>query len=223
VPPRVYAFHKPRGVLSSRVSEAGARPLPDVLPATYRAWFAVGRLDKDSEGLLLLSDDARFAQALMDPGGVEKVYEVVVEGFPSEVALSPLRAGGTSLDGRVLRPVRVERLGKAPRGGTRYRVTLSEGVNREIRRLFRAIGHRVRRLVRVAVGPVALGDLAPGEGRELAPVEVDTLTALVGWRHAGSDAHRPQVQARPGGRHMGKPADGRRRARPRPGDRVRGR
>jgi len=173
--PRIYAFHKPRGVLSSSVSEAGATPLVDVLPEPYRRWFAVGRLDKNSEGLILLCDDARLAQRLMDPGGAAKVYEVTVEGFPAEDALAPFRAGGTILDGRALRPIAIERIGKAPRGGTRYRVTLSEGVNREIRRLFRGIGHRVRRLVRVAVGPVALGDLAPGAGRELSKDEADAL------------------------------------------------
>src|SRR5262249_31151822 len=154
------------------VTEAGATPLFDVLPEPYRAWFAVGRLDKDSEGLVLLSDDARLAQRLMDPGGAAKVYEVTVEGFPSEKALASFRAGGSVLDGRVLRPAAIERVGKAPRGGTRYRVTLSEGVNREIRRAFLAAGHRVRRLVRVGVGPVRLGDLAPGEGRELDAHEV---------------------------------------------------
>ena len=80
----------------------------------------------------------------MDPGGVAKAYEVVVEGFPDEASLAPMLAGGTEMDGRRLKPVEVTRLGKAPRGGTRYRVVLHEGVNREIRRLFRAAGHKVR-------------------------------------------------------------------------------
>jgi pseudouridine synthase len=196
--PRVYAFHKPKGVLSSTVSERGARPLFALVPEPYRAWFAVGRLDKDSEGLVLLCDDARAAQRLMDPGGAAKVYEVVVQGFPSEDALAPLRKGGMVLDGRVLRPLGLQRLGKAPRGGTRYRVTLSEGVNREIRRLFQSIGHRVRRLARVAVGPVELGTLAAGEGRELAPEEVAALLMPSAPRRrsgGGAPTRRPRSSA----------------------------
>ncbi|HQQ76064.1 MAG TPA: pseudouridine synthase [Thermoanaerobaculia bacterium] len=177
--PRVFAFHKPRGVVCSTVAEGGARPVTDLLPPEFRAWFAVGRLDKESEGLLLFSDDAVLAQRLMDPGGVAKVYEVVVEGFPDDEALAPMRAGGTEFDGRTLRPVEVTRVGKAPRGGTRFRVVLHEGVNREIRRLFRAAGHKVRRLRRVAVGPVALGEMRPGEGREISSSERERLQAAL--------------------------------------------
>jgi 23S rRNA pseudouridine2605 synthase len=177
--PRVFAFHKPRGVVCSTVAEGGAKPVTSLLPPEFRGWFAVGRLDKDSEGLLLFSDDAVFAQRLMDPGGVEKVYEVVVEGFPDDAALAPMRAGGAELDGRTLRPVAVTRVGKAPRGGTRFRVVLHEGVNREIRRLFRAAGHKVRRLRRVAVGSVALGEMGPGEGREISSSERGRLQAAL--------------------------------------------
>lgn len=179
IAPRVFAFNKPRGAVCSTVAEGGATPVADLLPQEIRGWFAVGRLDKESEGLLLFSDDAAFAQRLMDPGGVAKVYEVVVQGFPDDAALAPMRAGGTELDGRALRPVEVTRLGKAPRGGTRFRVVLHEGVNREIRRLFRAVGHKVRRLRRVAVGPVELGEMKAGEGREISASERGQLRAAL--------------------------------------------
>lgn len=181
--PRVFALHKPRGVVCSTVPEGGARPVVELLPEEFREWFAVGRLDKDSEGLLLFSDDAAFAQRLMDPGGVAKTYEVVVEGFPDEESLAPMRAGRSALDGRRLKPVEATRLGKAPRGGTRYRVILVEGVNREIRRLFRAAGHKVRRLKRVAVGPIALGELKAGEGREISESERGLLQAALAVGH----------------------------------------
>ena len=174
---RVYAFHKPRGVLCSTVAERGARPVISLLPEPFRAWYAVGRLDKESEGLILFCDDARQAQTLMDPGGAAKTYVVVVEGFPRDEALEFIRIGGHVLKGRALRPAEVERIGRAPRGGTRFRVTLREGVNRQIRRLFAAAGHRVRRLVRVAVGPVALEGLASGAGRELSRSEVASLVS----------------------------------------------
>jgi 23S rRNA pseudouridine2605 synthase len=192
--PRVFALHKPRGVVCSTAAEGGATPVYDLLPPEFRGWFAVGRLDKDSEGLLLFSDDAAFAQRLMDPGGLAKTYEVVVEGFPRDEDLAPMRSGGTEMDGRELLPVEVTRLGKAPRGGTRFRVVLHEGVNREIRRLFRAAGHKVRRLRRVSVGPVTLGEMGPGEGREISSSERELLqTALaLGARPAAGE-----VRSRP--------------------------
>lgn len=175
--PRVYAFHKPRGMVVSRAAAAGAPTVFELLPEPYRAWFAVGRLDKDSEGLLLLCDDPRTAQRVMDPGGPAKTYLVTVVGLPDEAALDAMRRGGLLLDGVPLRPLEVRRLGKAPRGGTRLEMVLHEGRNRQIRRLMHAAGHRVRRLVRTAVGPIALGTLAAGEGRELDGAEVTALLA----------------------------------------------
>ncbi|OYV97617.1 MAG: hypothetical protein B7Z68_03025, partial [Acidobacteria bacterium 21-70-11] len=176
----IYALHKPRTFVVSRVREGGARTVFELLPDAYRDWFAVGRLDKDSEGLLLFCDDPRLAQRLMDPGAVAKRYLVTVVGFPDEEALEPMRQGGLVIDGQPARAAEVRRLGKAPRGGTRFEVVLHEGRNREIRRLFLAAGFKVRRLVRTAVGPVELGDLPEGEGRELTPAEVAALRTLLG-------------------------------------------
>lgn len=176
----MFAFHKPRGIVVSRVPEGTAPTLFSLLPEPYCGWFAVGRLDRDSEGLVLLCDDSRMAQRLMDPGTVAKTYLVTVEGLPPEAALERLRNGGLALGTRLTRPAGVVRLGKAPRGGTRLEVVLHEGINRQIRRCFHLIGHRVRRLVRVGVGPVTLGDLEPGTGRELALEEVTGLLAAVG-------------------------------------------
>ena len=193
--PRVFALHKPRGVVCSTVAEDGATPVYDLLPPEVRGWFAVGRLDKDSEGLVLFSDAAGFAQRLMDPGGVAKTYEVVVEGFPDDAVLAPMRAGGAAMDGRLLRPVEVTRLGKAPRGATRFRVVLHEGVNREIRRLFRAAGHRVRRLKRVAVGPVELGELKEGEGREISSSEREQLQAALAAARVGAAAKQSGISS----------------------------
>ena len=177
--PSVFALHKPRGFVVSRVREGGARTVFELLPPAYREWFAVGRLDKDSQGLLLFCDDARFAQRLMDPGGVAKRYLVTVAGFPRDEDIEAVRRGGVVIDGRPVRALEVNRLGKAPRGGTRLSVVLHEGRNREIRRLFAAAGFKVRRLLRLGVGPIELADLPEGEGRELAPEEVASLRALV--------------------------------------------
>ena len=176
--PRIFALHKPRKVVVSRVGE-GAATVFELLPESYREWFAVGRLDKDTEGLLLFCDDPRLAQRLMDPGGVAKSYLVTVQGFPQERDLEKVRRGGVLIEGRTTLPVEVTRLGKAPRGGTHLRVILHEGRNREIRRLFAASGFKVRRLVRVAVGLVELADLPKGDGRELTPEEVASLLELL--------------------------------------------
>jgi pseudouridine synthase len=176
--PRIFALHKPRKVVVSRVGQ-GAVTVFDLLPEGYREWFAVGRLDKDTEGLLLFCDDPRLAQRLMDPGSVAKSYLVTVQGFPRENELEKVRRGGVVIDGRATLPVEVARLGKAPRGGTRLRAVLHEGRNREIRRLFAAAGFKVHRLIRVAVGLMELADLPKGEGRELTPEEVGALLELL--------------------------------------------
>ena len=165
-PPRVFLLHKPRGVIVSTRPEGGAPTVFSLLPEALRSWFCVGRLDKDSEGALLLCSDSRWAQRLMDPGGVAKRYVVTVRGLPDEAGIEPMRRGGLVVDGRPLAPVAVRRLGKAPRGGTRLEVILHEGRNRQIRRLFAAAGFKVRRLVRVAIGPPRSAS-SIGEGREL--------------------------------------------------------
>jgi 23S rRNA pseudouridine2605 synthase len=175
--PRVFLLHKPRGVIVSTRPEGGAPTVYSLLPEAQRSWFCVGRLDKDSEGALLFCSDSRWAQRLMDPGGVAKSYAVTVRGLPDEADLEPMRRGGLVVDGRPLAPVVVRRLGKAPRGGTRLEVILHEGRNRQIRRLFAAAGFKVRRLVRVAIGTVALGELPAGAGRELTADEVAGLAA----------------------------------------------
>ncbi len=115
----------------------------------------------------------------MNPGTVAKRYLVTVAGFPREEELEPMRRGGLPIDGQPARPAEVRHLGKAPRGGTRLEVVLHEGRNHEIRRLFAAAGFKVRRLVRTAVGPLELGDLPEGDGRELDAAEVASLCALV--------------------------------------------
>ncbi len=177
---RIYALHKPRKTLVSRVREGGARTVFELLPDAVRDWFAVGRLDRDSEGLMLFCDDPRLAQRLIDPGTVATRYLVAVAGFPCEEELEPMRRGGLPIDGQPARPAEVRRLGKAPHGGTRLEVVLHEGRNREIRRVSLAAGFKVRRLVRTAVGPFELGDLSEGEGRELDTTEIAALRTLVG-------------------------------------------
>jgi pseudouridine synthase len=164
--PVLLAMHKPPGYVTTRSDERGRATVYDLLPARYRdRWlFPVGRLDRDSEGLLLFTDDGALADRLTAPSShVEKVYRVLLD---RELGPAQLRAfrEGVEVSGRRTLPARIE-----PEGAGWYRVTLVEGRNRQIRRMVEALGGRVRRLVRTAVGPVALGDLAPGRVRRCPP------------------------------------------------------
>ena len=170
---RILLFNKPYGVLSQFTDAAGrptlARyvPVPGVYPA--------GRLDQDSEGLLVLTDDGRWQHRISHPGRKwAKTYWVQVEGEPGDAALATLREGVRLRDG-LTRPAEVERLAPpdlwprdpavAEAGTSWLAITLREGRNRQVRRMTAAVGHPTLRLVRVAVGPWTLGDLAPGQWR----------------------------------------------------------
>lgn len=183
-PPRYIAFHKPYGVLSQFTAESGQRALAEFgLPAEV---YAAGRLDMDSEGLLLLSNDGAFINRLLSPHHAHaRSYLVQVEGVPDEAALDRLRQG-VELRGYTSRPAGVERLDAEPDLPPRdppirqrrhipttwLRITLTEGRNRQVRRMTAAVGHPTLRLVRVAIGGLTLGDLPPGQWREVARRDV---------------------------------------------------
>jgi 23S rRNA pseudouridine2457 synthase len=184
---RTLAFYKPYGVLSCFTDPEGHATLADFIsiPDVYPA----GRLDHDTEGLLVLTSDGTLAHRITDPRHkLPKVYLVQVERVPDDAALASLRRG-VLLKGRRTRPVEVALLAEAPDlpprpVPIRFRksvptawltVTLREGQNRQIRRMTAAVGHPTLRLVRVAVGPVMLDDLQPGQWRELKGAEVAGL------------------------------------------------
>ena len=178
---RVILFNKPFGVLSQFTDAGSARPRPTLagfigLPGVYPA----GRLDRDSEGLLVLTDDGRLQARIADPRHrMAKRYWAQVEGLPDGAALAVLRRGVELKDGRT-RPARVARIdppaGLWPRDPpVRVRksvpdcwleLSISEGRNRQVRRMTAAVGHPTLRLIRVAVGPWRLDGLAPGEWRD---------------------------------------------------------
>lgn len=171
------AVHKPRGVVSTRRDPGGRRTVYDVLPARLRRLFYVGRLDRDSEGLMLLTNDGDAAHRLLHPRfEVEREYEVEVERRLDPATLRRLLEGVPLEDG-VARATRVSQVAAAGGGSRRVRVVLREGRKREVRRLFDAVGNPVLRLVRVRYGPIALGDLAPGAWRPLTQAEVARITA----------------------------------------------
>jgi 23S rRNA pseudouridine2457 synthase len=208
---RVFLLNKPYRVLT-RFSRSDDRPtLADYvrLPGVYPA----GRLDFDSEGLLLLTDDGRLQAGITDPRhALEKTYWAQVEGEPGEAQVAQLRTGVALPDGRT-RPAGARRIGppeglwpRDPPIRQRAKIptawlelTLREGRNRQVRRMTAAVGLPTLRLVRWAVGPFTLAGLAPGAVREASAAEVAALAALLARpsrRSSGRSASRPRAPAR---------------------------
>jgi 23S rRNA pseudouridine2605 synthase len=148
----------------------------------------VGRLDRDTSGLLILTNDHRLGQRLSDPvHGVAKTYHARVAGVPERAALQALREGVPLGDGATSRPAGVRVLG-ASRAGTWLEIVLREGRNRQVRRMCAAVGHEVLELARVAIGGLSLGALPAGEWRRLQAEEVASLGAP-----RGRIGHRPRT------------------------------
>lgn len=185
-PPRIYlALNKPGGVVTSVQDPHAERVVTDLLGNDVEERvYPAGRLDRDSEGLVLLTNDGELMQAMTRPGSaVEKVYRVQVRGNPAGADLDRLRAG-TELNGRRLLPCAIEPLpGRAPAQAV-FRVILHEGKKRQIRRMFGDIGHPVEELVRTRIGPVRLGDLPSGAYRRLSKRETTVLKRMA-LRHPG--------------------------------------
>jgi 23S rRNA pseudouridine2605 synthase len=172
----VLAFHKPVGLVTTRVDPGGRPTVYDRLGDVGRWVFPVGRLDRDTSGLLVLTNDHRLGERLTSPEfHVPKTYHARVEGVPDAAALRILREGTPLGRGVVTRPANVRVLGAARGASAWLEIVLTEGKNRQVRRMGAAVGHEVRELVRVAVGGLALGDLRPGEWRRLDASEIARL------------------------------------------------
>ena len=164
---RYFLFHKPAGCVTTRSDEKGRRTIYHFLGEIGGWVFPVGRLDLDSEGLLVLTNDTAFGNRLTDPSfKVPRTYEVWVKGLLSAEDQNKI-AGGTDIGrGETSLPARFKIL-KAGLPLSHAEVTLTEGKNREVRRLFEALGKPVARLLRTRFGPFALGDLKPGTWKEI--------------------------------------------------------
>jgi 23S rRNA pseudouridine2605 synthase len=168
---RTILFYKPRGVITTRRDPEGRRTIYDVLGDAAEGLVPVGRLDGATSGLLLLTSDTQLAHRLTDPANaIPRVYVVSVRGNVTSDGCERLQRGIVE-DGQRLRADRVM-LRKSSGRESHLVVTLTEGKNREIRRLFKAIGHEVTRLKRVALGGLSLDGLAPGAWREVSEHEV---------------------------------------------------
>lgn len=171
---RYLAFHKPPGYVTSTRSTHGETTVFDLVPFA-RGLNPVGRLDKDTSGLLLLTNDGAWGNTVMHPRyGVDKEYLAAVRGRPSPAALARLRQGVALPDGEVTAPTQVQIVGEE-NGRTRLRLTVREGKKRQIRLMLQAVGHSVVTLHRVRVGPIRLGTLPEGQWRDLAPEEVESI------------------------------------------------
>ncbi len=166
---RTVVLNKPVGVISTAQDTHGRQTVVDLVDVAERL-YPVGRLDADTEGLILLTNDGALAHRLTHPShGVEKEYLASVDGNPSRLAVRSLR-DGIELDDGMTAPAKVS----SPSPGL-LRITIHEGRNRQVRRMCDAIGHPVTRLVRVRIGSFTDRQLAPGEWRDLDPAELDQL------------------------------------------------
>ncbi len=185
--PRTIAFNKPYGVLPCFTDPEGRPTLADFV--TIPGVYAAGRLDLDSEGLMLLTSDGTLAHHITGPRHkLPKVYWVQVERMPDEEALKRLRLG-VQLSGTRTRPAGARLLADEPELPERpvpirfrksvptawVEITLREGLNRQVRRMTASVGHPTVRLVRVAIGPIVMGDLQPGQWRDLTSLEMEQI------------------------------------------------
>lgn len=180
-PPRRHLYlvlNKPRGVVSTMDDPEGRATLTDYLPRVKERLFHVGRLDTETEGLIVLTNDGEFAHRLAHPSyEVPKTYHVQAAGVMDNRTLKRLEKGVTLEDGPV-KPDKVKLVSRSQQR-TLLEITLHEGRNRIVRRMLDAVGHPVDRLARTAIGPIRLGNLPVGESRELTREELGALLDLV--------------------------------------------
>ncbi len=171
-------LNKPRGYVTTMSDERGRKTVAELVADVHARVLPVGRLDIDSEGLLLMTDDGELINRLTHPShGVEKTYETTVSGAGMDTALPVLRSA-LVIDGQRIRPARVE-LARDLGGRKLLRITISQGLNRQVRKMCDAAGLRVHRLRRVSEGPLSLGTLAPKQWRLLTENEIELLKKII--------------------------------------------
>jgi 23S rRNA pseudouridine2605 synthase len=174
-----YMLHKPRGYLVSASDPFGRRTIYELLQHLQQRVFPVGRLDLDSEGLLLLTNDGDLSHRMMHPRyGIEKEYEVWVSGEPGDEQVALLETG-VQIEGRITSPARLYRAGVKD-GICQMRIIISEGRKRQVRQMFAAVGHPVIRLRRIREGSLRLGSLPLGKVRPLTEDEISAVRSEVG-------------------------------------------
>lgn len=191
-----YLINKPKGYLCTNDDPGGRPRVVDLLPPQAGRLFTVGRLDENTEGLMLVTNDGETAQRLAHPRfQVERVYRVQVAGDPPGEVFDQLREGFFFTEGK-FRVRDIRRLGRQGKS-TVLQIVLTEGQNREVRRLFARVGHKVLNLKRIAFGPLKLGDLSTGEFRKLNGVEVAELHRLAEGLPARKTSRPPAARKPP--------------------------
>lgn len=178
-----YLLYKPKGIITSAKDERGRKTVVDLLGGVPERVYPVGRLDYQTEGLLLLTNDGELTNRLIHPKyKIDKTYLAVVAGMPSETELNRLRSGIVLEDGKTA-PAEVERRAVDPgRNRTDLLIVIHEGKNRQVRRMCEAVGHPVVSLKRVRFANLSLEGLRPGEFRPLSPREIDALLEAAGGK-----------------------------------------
>ncbi|GAB5046676.1 pseudouridine synthase [Thermodesulfovibrio sp. TK110] len=178
--PKVYyAFYKPRKVITSLIDPQGRPTIKNFLKRIKFRVYPVGRLDYDSEGLLILTNDGELAYRIMHPSSkIEKTYLVKVDGIIEPETIEKLRKG-IKIEGKLAVPVSVNFLRKL-KANSWIKITLHEGRKRQIRKMLERVGHPVIRLIRISIDGVKLGELKPGEYRALTKKEVEELKKKAG-------------------------------------------
>ena len=177
---RYIMLNKPRGYITTMSDEQGRKIAAELLDGVEERVVPVGRLDRNSEGLLLFTNDGEFANEITHPSRhVSKTYRVTIDGRVSEEQVMRLTSGVELDDGKVTLPCSVEVLVEEPER-TVLRITIKQGLNRQIRRMCAAVGLQVGRLRRTAIGGVKLGMLKTGEWRDLTKEELRMLRAAIG-------------------------------------------
>ena len=173
-------LNKPKGVLSAVSDPEGRKTVVD-LARGYGRLFPVGRLDYNSEGLTILTNDGNFANKVSSGGRVAKTYEVKVKGLPNENAINKLRKGVRLADGFKTYPAEIKLL-RTTKKNAWYELILYQGHNRQIRKMFDLIGYSVVKLRRTKIGSVSAAGIAVGYHRELKPAEIRSLAGSMGKR-----------------------------------------
>jgi 23S rRNA pseudouridine2605 synthase len=188
-------LNKPKGVLTSVTDPEGRKLVVDLVPKSYGKLHPVGRLDYQTEGLILLTNDGEFTNFIAASRRIPKLYEVKVKGLPSEVAINKLRRGTMLEDGFKTAPCEIKTL-EPTKNNAWYEVTLYEGHNQQIRKMFDSIGHSVVKLRRLAIGNLRDDKMPIGSYRELSAQEVKDLMKPTQKAKEKIDSTKPQKHSR---------------------------